>query len=79
MAKSKTWVVTTSSGQPITDVAEKLTKTGFTVNEVLDAIGIITGTADEDVVEKLRKIPGVADVSPEPPPINIGPPDALVS
>jgi hypothetical protein len=79
MAKSKTWVVTTSSDQPITEVAEKLTRTGFAVSQVLDAIGIIMGTADDDVVKKLRKIPGVTDVSPEPPPINIGPPDALVS
>ena len=31
------------------------------------------------VIERVRAIPGVADVSPEPPPINIGPPDAPVS
>ncbi len=79
MAKKKTWIVTASGDQPIKEVKKNLTKTGFTVSQALDAIGVILGSADDEVVEKVRKLPGVADVSPEPPPINIGPPDAPIS
>jgi len=78
VAEGKRWVVTTSGDHPIRDVAKKLTKTGFAVDQVLDEIGSITGSADDGAVEKLRQIPGVADVSPETP-IDIGPPDAPVT
>ncbi|HVT17741.1 MAG TPA: hypothetical protein VHQ90_16375 [Thermoanaerobaculia bacterium] len=78
MAESKRWVVTTSGDRPIRDIAKKLTKTGFAVDQVFDEIGSITGSADTVVVEKLREIPGVADVSPELS-FNIGPPDAPVT
>ena len=77
-SQSKRWVVTTSGDQPIKSVAKQLTQRGFAVDQVFDEIGSITGSADDGLVEKLRKVPGVADVSPELS-FDIGPPDASVS
>ncbi|MFD2934267.1 hypothetical protein [Spirosoma flavum] len=67
-----------SNKRPLTDITEELTKTGFTVDQVLTEIGCVTGTASNDVAEKLRLIPGVADISPEQG-IDIGPPDAEIT
>lgn len=78
MAEEKKWVVTTSGETPLSDVKKKLTEAGFAVDQVLDAIGTITGSAGEDVAERLRSIPGVSDISPDSP-IDIGPPDAPVT
>ena len=78
MAKSKKWVITTSGDQSLDDITKQLTKTGFYVEQVLDQIGCITGSASDDVVERLRTIPGIADVSPDTD-IDIGPPDAPVT
>ena len=75
MAKKKKWIVTTSSDRPISDIKKELVDSGFTVDQVLDEIGSIIGSADNDVAKRLRAIRGVADVSPDTP-INIGPPDA---
>ncbi len=75
MAESKGWIVTTSGDRPLRDVAKDVADTGFAVGQVLDEIGIITGEGDDDLVERLRAIPGVADVSPETT-IDIGPPGA---
>jgi hypothetical protein len=79
MPENKKWVVTTSGDRPLKEVKNKLAEKGFAVDQVLDAIGCITGAATEDVAEKVRAVAGVADVSPEPPPIDIGPPDASIS
>lgn len=78
MPESKKWIVTTSGDRPIYEVAKELTKTGFTVGNVLDEIGSITGDASEDVAQRLRSLPGVVDVSPDSP-IDIGPPDTPVT
>jgi len=59
-------------------VKSRLTKAGFSVDQVLDEIGSITGTVNDEDIEKLRSIPGVADVSPNQP-VDIGPPDAPVT
>jgi hypothetical protein len=75
MAKKREWIVTTSSDRPIQDVAKDLAATGFSVGSVLDEAGCITGAASDAVVEKLRGIAGVVDVSPDAP-IDLGPPDA---
>ena len=55
-----------------------LLDSGFEVEQVLDEIGIITGAASDDVVKRLRSVPGVADISPEPS-VDIGPPDSPVT
>ena len=78
MPEGKSWIVTTSGDRPLGDVARELTDRGFAVGQVLDEIGCITGSASADVVERVRVIPGVADVSPDHP-IDIGPPDAPVT
>lgn len=77
MAKGKKWIVTTSGDQSLSDVKKKLTESGFTVDQVLDEIGVITGTTSDDVVDRLRSVSGVADVSPDEQ-VDIGPPDAPV-
>jgi hypothetical protein len=74
----KRWIVTTSGDRKIGDVNNDLAKSGFATDQVLSEIGSITGSANDDVVEKLRAIPGVADVSPEIS-VDIGPPDAPVT
>lgn len=79
MSKNKKWVITTSGNRSLTEIKKDVTKTGFTVDQVLEAIGCITGDANDNIAEKLRKIPGVADVSPEPPSIGIGPPDSSIT
>ncbi|MFD1874162.1 hypothetical protein [Hymenobacter bucti] len=79
MATSKRWIITTSGEQPLPAIERRLAAAGFVVEQVLTEIGCITGTAPEDAAEQARAIPGVADVSPEGPPITIGPPDALIT
>jgi len=78
MAKQKRWVVTTSGKKPLSDVRKNLVESGFTVDQVLGEIGLITGTAEDDVAERMRNIPGVVDVSPEAG-VDIGPPDAPIT
>lgn len=78
MAKDKTWLVTTSGDRPLSEVKKEVEKHGFQIGEVLNEIGVITGSGGDAVAEKLRDVPGVADVSPDTP-IDIGPPDAPVT
>ncbi len=78
MAEKKKWVVVASGDRPLKEVKEKLSRTGFDVDQVFDEIGCIIGEATDEVAEKMRAVDGVADVSPEPPPVSIGPPDSLI-
>jgi hypothetical protein len=73
MPDTKRWIVTTSDDRPINDITADLKQAGFVVGDVLDAIGSITGTADDQAATKMRSIRGVVDVSPDAP-IDIGPP-----
>jgi hypothetical protein len=76
MAEQKGWTVTTSADRPIRDVAKDLRKAGFAVGEVLEEIGVITGSSDDDTVRtKVRSIKGVVDVAPDLP-VDVGPPGA---
>jgi hypothetical protein len=75
MPPRRNWVITTSTGRPIKDIAKDLEAAGFSVGQVNDEIQSITGAAGDKSVEKLRKISGVIDVSPDTP-IDIGPPDS---
>ncbi len=67
-----------SADRPMLDLAKDLTKAGFSVDQMLEEIGSITGTADEESIEKLRGVRGVLDIAPEVP-IDVGPPDAGIS
>lgn len=72
------FVVTLSGSRPIQEMTEELAKEGFQVGNVLDAIGVVTGSADTDAVERLRGLSGVADIS-EDHPVDIGPPGSPIS
>ena len=75
MSKSKRWNITTSGNRSLRDIQKDAKEEGFSVDQVHEEIGIITGTASDAVAKKLRAIPGIADVSPEED-IDIGPPDS---
>ena len=79
MATAKKWIVTTSGEHSLPAIERELAEAGFAVEQVLGAIGCITGAAPDSVAERARAIAGVTDVSPEGPPINIGPPDASLT
>lgn len=74
-AARREWIVTVSGDRPIGAIAKDLGTAGLTKQQVLKEIGSITGAASDKDVAKLRKVRGVADVSPSEP-INIGPPDS---
>ena len=76
--KNQRLVITISNERPIHEVAHDLRKAGLQVDQVLENIGSVTGSAETGTVKRLRSIPGVADVSPDHP-VNIGPPGAPVS
>ena len=78
MAKDakKPLVITVSGGRAIHEVVDDLRAAGLHVDQVLEAIGTVTGSADPKHVERLRKIKGVADVSPDHS-VDIGPPGAI--
>jgi hypothetical protein len=61
-AEKKPLVITTS-GRPLQDIARDLEGAGFEVEQVLDAIKIITGQGTSDIEDTLRSIKGVDDVS----------------
>ena len=75
MPENKGWIVTTSSDRPMTEITKDLTAAGFSIGQVLEEVGSITGAAAEETVKKVRTIAGVVDVSPDLP-IDIGPPDS---
>ena len=75
MTERSSWVVTTSGSIAVSDVARDLTEHGFAVEQVLDAIGVITGQCAESKVAALRKRPGVGDIARDSP-IDVGPPDS---
>jgi hypothetical protein len=71
MTQDKRWTVTTSG--PLKEITNKLSEAGFSVDQILSEIGVITGTADAKVAERIRSIPGVTDVSEEVA-FGVGPP-----
>lgn len=77
-SKKQTMIVTISDQRPIHDVAQDLKKAGFDVEQIMEAINVITGSTDADSKARLKGINGVVDVS-EDHPVDIGPPGQLVS
>lgn len=75
MAGEKIWVVTLSDAGRAQDIRPSLREAGFAVDQVLDAIGVITGTGDDQAAARVRRIDGVAAVEAETR-VDIGPPDA---
>jgi len=71
-------VVTVSKDRHVNDVVHDLKAAGLEVEGVLDAIGVVTGSASAKSIAGLRKVRGVADVSSDHK-VDIGPPDAPIS
>jgi hypothetical protein len=80
MAKKphQSYVVTPTGDRALGDVVHDLKAAGFQVGQVMETIGIVTGSAPSANVAKLRKVRGVKDVSPDHA-VDIGPPGAPVS
>jgi hypothetical protein len=74
--KGQAMVITVSAERPIHEVARDLEAVGFEVEQVLEAIGSVTGSADPKILKQLSSIRGVVDVS-EDQPVDIGPPGAI--
>lgn len=66
-------VITMSGDRPIREVAADLKAAGLDVDHVLETIGSVTGSVDPKSMARLRRVRGVADVSPDYP-ADIGPP-----
>ena len=75
MAGQKRWVVTLSGQRALAAVLKDLEGSGFKTEQILEAVGVITGLCSADAAVRLRKIAGVEDVAPEER-IDIGPPDS---
>jgi hypothetical protein len=71
-------IVTLTGDRPIAEVTGDLKAAGLTVDQVLTSTGIVTGSAHPEAASRLRKVRGVADVSPDHP-VDIGPPGSSVS
>jgi hypothetical protein len=79
MSESKKWIITLSDNRSTGDVKKQLSAMGFSIDEVLEDIGCIIGTASSEIAKQARSIAGVADVSQDHPPIDIGSPDKPVT
>jgi hypothetical protein len=73
MAKEKKLIVTTGGDRPIKEVAKELADAGLKDVQVLEEVGSITGSAEEEAVPKLRKVRGIVDVEQDVP-VDVGPP-----
>jgi hypothetical protein len=69
--------VTVDDGQAIEEVAAALRARGMEVAQVLDGIGVITGSAPDDVRHTLADVEGVASVD-EQLTHQLPPPDSAV-
>jgi hypothetical protein len=72
------WIITTTGQPPLADVVPALRKAGLEVEDVMDAIGIVTGSCAANKVAALRKVAGVSDVAADGP-VGVGPPDGHIS
>ena len=72
-ATPPTWIITASGERPVAELVVGLRKAGLVVGTVMADIGVITGRCSKAQAAALRKLPGVADVSPDAP-VDIGPP-----
>lgn len=73
MADKKRWIVTLSRSRPLSEVQRDLEAAGFKVGDVLEEIGIVTGSCADKEAGRLKTIDGVAAVEPETK-VDIGPP-----
>ncbi|MCB9529308.1 MAG: hypothetical protein H6701_13155 [Myxococcales bacterium] len=67
------WVVTATGECALDALARAIEAEGFAIEQTLDEIGCIIGAGSSDVINRVRALPGVEDVSPNEA-IDIGPP-----
>jgi len=68
-----------SPSRPVEEVARDLKQAGFRVDQVLHAIGQVTGQAAPNLKRRLKSIRGVDDITDTHKDFDIGPPGAPVS
>ena len=68
-----TWIVTATGERPVAELVSDLRQAGLVVGTLLAEIGVVTGQCSKAQAAALRKVAGVADVSPDAP-VDIGPP-----
>jgi hypothetical protein len=73
-----TWIISLALHQPMSPIALRVSQLGFVVQQQMEFAGVIVALGTDDQAEQARAIPGVADVSVDLP-IDIGPPNALLS
>lgn len=59
------WIINLDGNELPALVAEHLRAKGFVVEQVLDAVGVITGQASAETVEVLRSLPGIQSIEPD--------------
>ena len=69
-------IIVTVTGEA-EQVAEQLRAAGMTVEQVLSAVGIVTGSVDSERRASLAAVPGVVAVELDRP-VQLGPPDAEI-
>ena len=69
-------IIVTVSGEA-EPVAEQLRAAGMTVERVLGAVGVITGSVDAERRASLAAVPGVVAVEPDRP-VRLAPPGAEI-
>lgn len=77
-ASEPAWTVTVAPGTQLDLVAASLKQSGFIVDQVLEAVGVILVHGSEALAHKARRIAGVTDVSREVT-FDIGPPGSEIS
>ncbi|MCW5966631.1 MAG: hypothetical protein KIT83_21515 [Bryobacterales bacterium] len=78
MGQRKAFNITVEEKRPIAQIKKDLKKAGLEEMQVLEAIGVITGSADEDDTDKLKAVEGVMDVAADIY-IDLGPPGSDVT
>jgi hypothetical protein len=73
MAETTRWIVTLEPGGSLAAIRSRLEGAGLNIEQVLEEIGVVVGSGDDHAASAVRKLDGVADVSPERE-IDIGPP-----
>ena len=71
MAEPRRYVVTLNNERPLAEVERDLKGAGFEVEQSLQEIGVVVGTATD--ADRLSRIGGVGDVAEETA-IDVGPP-----
>lgn len=67
------WIVTTDGKRPVREIASDLIAAEMDVDQLLEELGVVTGSATDAAAAKLRGVAGVVDVSLDTP-VDVGPP-----